>query len=67
MRASKYRWKDGEVLYLLLIRLSVRFQMEQHQILDGTTSDLNFLTATRSQDRIDVVIKYFCSEVLLLD
>jgi hypothetical protein len=37
------------------------------QILDGTTSDLNFLTAARSQERIDVVIRLFLSGRDVLD
>jgi hypothetical protein len=37
------------------------------QILDGTTADLNFLSAARSQDRANVVIRNFCLEVLFFD
>jgi hypothetical protein len=38
-----------------------------NQILEGTAPDSNLLTAARSQDRIDVVIGFSCSEVMLLD
>jgi hypothetical protein len=37
------------------------------QISEGTSPDLNLPTATRSQDRIGVIIGFACSEVMLLD
>jgi hypothetical protein len=60
MRASKYPLEIcGCPLHL--------FYLTPRKISDPTALDFNLLTVARSQDRIDVIISFSCSEVMLLD
>jgi hypothetical protein len=60
MRAGKYPLEIcGCPLHL--------FYLTPRQISDPTALDFNLLTVARTQVRIDVIISFSCSEVMLLD